>query len=206
MLVGSPANSRNSRITKRAVVLVGFVFVFLLASVAIGLRTSNAALPYSRGCHGGGDGGDVTCTTTSSTVLTTSTVSTDQSTATSTVAQTTTTTSVPQVENSPIVPASPTVCTAITKLGYQILAPGTKLTIAFNGNGQMTFTVPSQSFTWNWYWVPAGGADPNTLEQQITSAMWADGHGQNLSFFVASLNGQTGLVLQTDYALAQACA
>ncbi|MFI5420227.1 MAG: hypothetical protein ACHQ1H_04610, partial [Nitrososphaerales archaeon] len=66
--------------------------------------------------------------------------------------------------------------------------------------------VPSQSFTWNWYWVPAGGVDPNTLAQQITSAMWADGHGQNLSFFVASLNGQTGLVLQTDYAIAQACA
>ena len=152
MLVGSSANSRNSRITKRAVVLVGFVFVFLLASVAIGLRTSNAALPYAKGCRGGGDGGEVTCTTTSSTVVTTSTISVTTTQQTSTSADTqTTTSSAPQVENSPIVPASPAVCTALSSLGYKVLAPGTQLTIAFNGNGKMTFTVPSQSFTWNWY-------------------------------------------------------
>jgi len=90
-------------------------------------------------------------------------------------------------------------------VSYQVLSAGTKLTIAFNGNGQMIFTVPAQSFTWNWYWIPTNGADPSALSLQITNAMWASGHGQNFSFFVATLNGQTGLVLQTDYSLAQAC-
>src|SRR5579864_7066087 len=110
MLFGSPANSRTN---KRVLLLVGFVFVFLVASVAIGIRTSNAALPYAKGCRGGGDGGEVTCTTTSSTVVSTSTVSvtSTQQSSTSTGIQTTTS-SAPQVENSPIVPASPAVCTA----------------------------------------------------------------------------------------------
>jgi hypothetical protein len=87
-----------------------------------------------------------------------------------------------------------------------VLAPGTQLTITINGNGQMTFTVPSESFTWNWYFVPANGQSTTNLGQQITTSLWSSGHGQDFSFFVAKLNGQVGLVLQTDYALSQACA
>jgi hypothetical protein len=204
MLFGSPANSRTN---KRVLLLVGFVFVFLVASVAIGLRTSNAALPYTKGCHGGGDGAEKTCTTTStSTTLSTSTVTVTTQTTSTDSQVTSTSTSSEQIGNAPIVPPSQSVCATLSGLGYQVLAAGTQLTIAFNGNSQMTFTVPSESFTWNWYWVPANGANTNTLSQQITSAMWADGHGQNFSFFVAQLNGQSGLVLQTDYSLAQACA
>jgi hypothetical protein len=205
MLFGSPATAHNSRTNKRVLVLVGFVFVFLLASVAIGLRASNASMPYSKGCHGGGDGGEVTCTTSFTVSQTTSTVTVTTgltTTSTSTDAQTSST---QLVDNSPIVPTQ-SVCSALNGIGYQVLAAGTQLTIAFNGNSQMTFTVPSQSFTWNWYWVPATGIDANTLSQQITTAMWANGHGQNFSFFIAQLNGQSGLVLQTDYSLAQACA
>jgi hypothetical protein len=87
-----------------------------------------------------------------------------------------------------------------------VLAAGTNLTIAFNGNGQMTYTVPSEnSFSWKWYWVPAEGQSTTALGQQLTTAMWTSGHGQDFSFFVANLNGQTGLVLQTDYSLSQAC-
>jgi hypothetical protein len=97
-------------------------------------------------------------------------------------------------------------CNALKGISYEALAGGTTVTIAFNGNGQMTYTVPSEkSFSWNWYFVPAEGVSTTLLSQQITSAMWASGHGQNFSFFVAKLNGQTGLVLQTDYALSQAC-
>ncbi|MDA4111402.1 MAG: hypothetical protein OK439_02605 [Thaumarchaeota archaeon] len=181
--------------------LVSFVFIFILASVAIGFRASNASIPSTRGCHGGGDGGEVTCTTsTDSTTTVVSSSSTESSTSTLTVS---TTVSDPTYDP-PIVPSQST-CSALNGISYQSLASGTQLTIAFNGNGQMTFTVPSQSFSWNWYWVPANGVDTNTLSQQITNAMWSSGHGQNFSFFVASLNGQTGIVLQTDYALAQAC-
>jgi hypothetical protein len=91
-------------------------------------------------------------------------------------------------------------------ISYKALPGGTNLTIAFNGNGQMTYTVPTEkSFSWSWYWVPSNGQSTTTLGQQITNAMWSSGHGQNFSFFVAKLNGQTGIVLQTDYALSQAC-
>ena len=178
--------------------LAGFVFVFVLATLAISFRTSNAVMPFTKGCHGGGDGGDVTCT--SSSTVTSSTTTDDTSTSTITVSSSES----QQTIDPPLVPSAST-CDALNGITYQVLSSGTQVTIAFNGNGQMTFTVPSQSFSWNWYWVPANGVDPNTLAQQITNTMWASGHGQNFSFFVASLNGQTGLVLQTDYSLAKAC-
>ncbi len=182
MLIGSSSTPQKSAMTKRALVLTGFVLVFILASVAIGLRSSNAAVPFARNCHGGGDGEQVTCSTTSSTV-TTSTVSTSTAT-TSTVSITSSQSSDSSqtLNNSPFVP-SQSMCNSLNGLSYQVLSAGTKLTIAFNGNGQMIFTVPSQSFTWNWYWIPSNGADTNALSLQITNAMWASGHGQNFSFF-----------------------
>jgi hypothetical protein len=193
---------------KATFVLVGFVFVFLVTSVAIGLRTSNAALPLqaAKGCHtGGGSEGDglmasVKCTST--------TISSTSTTVTTTVTNTVSTdssTSISQGPSDPVTPVSTADCGALKGISYQALATGTNLTIAYNGNGQMTFTVPKTSFTWMWYFVPANGQNTATLGQTITSAMWANGHGQNFSFFVASLNGQTGLVLQTDYALSQVC-
>lgn len=204
MLTGSRTTSSKLRTAKGTLALMSFVFIFLIASLAVGLRTSNAALPLAagKGCHQGGEDGAVTCTSssTSTTTVTSSTTTVDSTT-------TVTSTSDQSGGNSdPVVGPSASDCSALNGIGFQVLAPGTNVTIAFNGNGQMTFTVPSQkAFTWNWYWVPANGQDTNTLGQQVTSAMWASGHGQNFSFFVANLNGQTGLVLQTDYALSQAC-
>ena len=204
MLTGSYTSTKLGK-RKGTLVLVSFVFVFLIASLAIGLRTSNAALPASvgKGCRGGGDGEAVVCTSSSSTSTTTVSTSTQSS------SESTTTTTITSSESGgssdPVTPSLAS-CNALNGLGYQILSAGTSLTIAFNGNGQMVFTVPAQkTFTWNWYWVPADGQNTNTLGQQITSSMWASGHGQNFSFFVATLNGQIGLVLQTDYALSQAC-
>ncbi len=212
-MLRSASVSQRLRTTRGTLVLVGFIFVFVIASVAIGFRASNAYIPSTKGCHGGGDGdGQITCTSTS-TVSTTSVTSTEVATSTESVTSdqlTTTTTEQTrsvdngQNQNQVIVPSAPT-CSPLNGISYQDLAAGTQLSIAFNGNSQMTFTVPAQSFTWNWYWIPASGQNTNTLSQQITSAMWASGHGQNFSFFIASLNGQTGLVLQTDYALSQAC-
>jgi len=200
--------SHTFKTTKGTLVLVGFIFVFLVASVAIGLRASNAFVPAVKGCHGGSEGDGVATCTTTSTASEISVTSTETST-TTTVSSVTTdqTTSGPdnQPQNSVIIPSQAT-CSPLNGISYQTLSAGTQLTIAFNGNSQMTFTVPSQSFTWNWYWIPANGQDLNTLGQQITSSMWASGHGQNFSFFIASLNGQSGIVLQTDYALSQACA
>jgi len=205
MLTGSYTSGKLGK-RKGTLVLVSFVFVFLIASLAIGLRTSNAALAVSagKGCHGGGDGELVTCTSSSSSSTTTVSTSTQSS------SETTTTTTVTTSDQSggssdPVTPSS-SACSALNGLGYQVLSAGTNVTIAFNGNSQMVFTVPAQkTFTWNWYWVPANGQDVNGMGQQITSSMWASGHGQNFSFFVANLNGQTGLVLQTDYAMSQAC-
>jgi len=200
--------SHTFKTKKGTLVLVGFIFVFLMASVTIGLRASNAYVPALKGCHGGSEGDGVATCTTTSTVSETSITSTDTSTSTTVSSVTTdqTTSSIDnQPQNSVIIPSQAT-CGPLNGISYQTLSAGTQLTIAFNGNGQMTFTVPSQSFTWNWYWIPANGQDLNTLGQQITSSMWASGHGQNFSFFIASLNGQSGIVLQTDYALSQACA
>jgi len=200
--------SHTFKTKKGTLVLVGFIFVFLMASVAIGLRASNAYVPALKGCHGGSEGDGVATCTTTSTVSETSITSTDTSTTTTVSSATTdqTTSSIDnQPQNSVIIPSQET-CSPLNGITYQTLSAGTQLTIAFNGNGQMTFTVPSQSFTWNWYWIPANGQDLNTLGQQITSSMWGSGHGQNFSFFIASLNGQSGIVLQTDYALSQACA
>lgn len=193
---------------KGTLVLVGFVFIFLVTSVAVGVRTSNAALPVSAGrsCHGGGEGDDamITCTS-SSTSTTTVTVSSTTDSSSSTV-QTSTTTSLTQGPVNPVQPMSQADCNALNGISYQSLQGGTTLTIAFNGNGQMTYTVPTEkSFSWNWYFVPANGVSTTLLGQQITNAMWSSGHGQNFSFFVAKLNGQIGIVLQTDYALSQAC-
>jgi hypothetical protein len=204
MLTASSSTTKL-KTSKGTLILVGFVFIFLITSVAVGLRTSNAALPVSagRGCHGGeGDDGSVTCTSTSSSTVTTSTVSTS----TQTTQTTTTTITSSQGPVDPVQPEGRADCGALNGISYQALAGGTTLTIAFNGNGQMTYTVPSEkSFSWNWYFVPANGQSTTALGQQITNAMWSSGHGQNFSFFVAKLNGVTGLVLQTDYALSQAC-
>jgi len=219
MLTGSTLSGGNKlRTNKTTLVLVGFVFVFLVTSLAVGLRTANASLPISlgRGCHSGGEGGDavLTCTTSSTSTVTSSTTSSTSSSSTktesttSTTTTTTETTTVTDSVNSGSSPASsgvPSNCNALSGISYQWLKPGTTITIAFNGNGQMTYTVPSESFSWNWYWVPANGVSTATLGQKITTEMWSSGHGQDFSFFVAQLNGQSGIVLQTDYALAQAC-
>jgi hypothetical protein len=204
------SSSPRLKTTRGTVVLVGFIFVFVIASVAIGFRASNAFVPAMKGCHGGGDGdGQRTCTTTS-VVSTSSVTSTKVSTTSSTSDQTTTTTSEQSTtstangQNQIIVPSAAT-CSPLNGIVYQGLEAGTQLVIAFNGNSQMTFAVPAQSFTWNWYWIPANGQDLSTLQMQITNSMWSSGHGQNFSFFVASLDGQSGIVLQTDYALSQAC-
>jgi len=53
--------------------------------------------------------------------------------------------------------------------------------------------------------VPADGMSTSALSQQVTTAMWSSGHGQDFSFFAAQFNGQAGIVLQTNYALSQAC-
>lgn len=210
MLTGSTLSGGNKLGTNRTkLVLVGFVFVFLATSLVIGLRTSNATLPISMGgCSGGGEGGDamVTCTTSSTLTSTasssssTETSTTTSDTSTITVGSTVSTTQTSQ--NPGVTPAN---CNALNGISYQLLKPGTKLTIAVNGNGQMTFTVPSESFTWNWYFVPVNGVSTSTLGQKITTTMWSSGHGQDFHFFVAKLNGQSGIVLQTDYALSQAC-
>lgn len=207
----SSSTSTKLRTRKATLVLVGFVFVFLVASLAIGLRTSSAALPVmaGAGCSSSEDG-PATCTSSStSTVTTSSPVTTSSSTTettTTTITETTSTSS--QQSNGPNAPV-PTEgkadCSALNGIAYSALAPGTNVTIAFNGNGQMTYTVPKTSFSWNWYFVPADGQSTTTLGQEVTNAMWSSGHGQNFSFFVAKLNGQLGLVLQTDYALSQAC-
>jgi hypothetical protein len=211
MLTGSTFTGGNKLRTRKAtLVLVGFVSVFLVASLAIGLRTANASLPISlgRGCHGSGEGGDavLTCSTSSTLTTTSSPSSSSSTTKTSTTTTVTDSTiSTTQGPQDPVTPVAPSNCNALNGISYQLLAAGTNLTIAFNGNGQMTFTVPSESFSWNWYFVPANGASTTTLGQQITTTMWSSGHGQDFSFFVAQLNGQTGIVLQTDYALSQAC-
>jgi len=204
MLTGTSSDTSKMKMSKGTLVLVGFVFVFLITSVAIGLRTSNAALPVpaARNCHGSEDG-SFTCTTSSTSTIT-ETSSTDSTSTSQTI--TSTTTSSPTLGgNDPVAPVSLANCNALNGISYQTLASGTNLTIAFNGNGQMTYIVPKTSFNWGWYFVPANGQSTTTLGQQITNAMWASGHGQNFSFFIAQLNGQTGLVLQTDYALSQAC-
>jgi len=210
MLTGSASPTAKLRTSKGALVLVGFVFVFLIASLAIGMSSSALSVPASKGCHGGGEGDDAvaTCTTSSSTVTVTSsssssTTTTSSKTTTSTTTTTTTSTAGP---NDPVIVVNPANCNALDGITYQGLSAGTILTIAWNGNGQMTFKVPSESsFSWNWYWIPAGGQSTTTLGQQITTSMWASGHGQDFSFFVAKLNGATGIVLQTDYALSHAC-
>lgn len=210
MLTGSTSTSKL-RTSKGTLVLVGFVFIFLITSVAVGLRTSNAALPLAGGCHGGeGEDTTVTCTTSSSSTTTQSSSSTSSTTSSSTTTTVTTaigtvsTTTTTSQQDPPAI--NHPQCNALDGISYQGLAAGTTLTIPFNGNGQMTFTVPSEkSFNWNWYWIPANGQSTTTLGQKITTAMWADGHGQDFSFFVAKLNGQTGLVLQTDYLMSQAC-
>src|SRR5271169_4233173 len=151
MLTGSYTSSKIGG-GKRTIVLVSFVFVFLAASVAIGLRTSNAALPVSagRGCRGGGDGEMMTCTTSSSsTSSSSSTVSTSSQTSSETTTTTTVTTSGPtQGPSNPVTLPSTSSCNALNGVGYQVLSAGKNLTIAFNGNGQMVFPVPAQkSFT-----------------------------------------------------------
>jgi hypothetical protein len=200
LMLSVSSTSHRLKTTKGTLVLVGFIFVFIVASVAIGFRASNAFVPAAKGgCHGGNDEGAFTCTTsdtsTDTTTVTVVSTSTDQSTSAGGNGN---------IQNSVIVP-SPSTCNALNGISYQVLSAGTQLQIAFNGNGQMSFVVPSQSFAWNWYWIPLAGQDANSLGQQLTNTMWASGHGQNFSFFIASLNGQAGIVLQTDYALSQAC-
>jgi len=203
------------RTRKATLALVGFVFVFLVASLAIGLRTSSATIPWfaGAGCTGSEDG-PATCTSSSMSTVTSGTVTTTATTSSSstetTVATTTTTeTSTSGSQSGGVNDPAPTEgkadCSALNGIAYSALAPGTNVTIAFNGNGQMTYTVPKTSFSWNWYFVPADGQSTSTLGQEVTTALWSSGHGQNFSFFVAKLNGQIGLVLQTDYALSQVC-
>ena len=212
-------SSAKVRTSKGTLVLVGFIFVFLITSLAIGLKASSAALPVpaGRGCHGGeGEDAMITCTSSSSSTTTVSSSSTDSTTSsatssapttsTTTTTTSTTTTLVSQVPVQSDAPVSSADCGALNGISYRVLAPGTQLTITINGNGQMTYTVPSeQSFNWSWYFVPSNGQSTTNLGQQITTAMWSTGHGQDFSFFVAKLNGQVGLVLQTDYALSQYC-
>jgi hypothetical protein len=202
MLTGSTFTGANKlRTSKGTLVLVGFVFVFLVTSLAIGLRTSNASLPVSlgRGCHGSGEGEDAMVTCSTSTTLTSTSTTDSTTTATSTVISTSSS------SQDPVAPVAPANCNALNGISYQMLAAGTNVTIAFNGNGQMTYTVPSESFSWNWYWVPANGMSTSALGQEITTTMWSSGHGQDFSFFAAQFNRQAGIVLQTDYALSQAC-
>ncbi len=209
MLTGSSTSSKQ-KTTKATTIAIGIVFAILVMSLAVGVRTSNAALPVAatKGCHnGGGDEDGARICTTSSTSQTSTSSST--STSTTTVTTATVTTSTSDSTQGPIVQApgiSLANCGALSGIGYQSLAAGTTLSITVNGNEKMTFTVPKEpGFTWMWYWIPANGQSISTLGQQVTSAMWSSGHGQDFSFFVAQLNGHTGLVLQTDYALSQAC-
>jgi hypothetical protein len=209
MLTGLPASKRQ-RTTKATTIAIGIVFAILAMSLVVGLRTSNAALPVApaaKGCHtGGGEGDDVAammCTTSTTSPTSTSTVTT--STTTVSTFSTVSTTS-DQSGSNPVSSNALADCGSLNGIGYQALTPGTALSITVNGKYQMTFTVPKEaSFSWMWYWVPANGQSTSTLGQQVTSALWASGHGQDFTFFVAQLNGQTGLVLQTDYALSQAC-